>query len=114
MGQGVALTRYIWRNGRFEDRDGNPMDVPERDNLVIPMVQSDIEPYQSVVSGKWVTSRSERRNDLAATGCVPYEPPANAPRGLTNPKFAAKHNAMHLLTEEARDKHKLSKKAIAS
>lgn len=101
------MTRYTWRNGRFEDGDGNPMDVPSRDELVTPMVRSDIEPYKSVVSGKWITSASERRNDLAATGCVPYEPASNVPKGLTNPKYAAKHNAMHLLTEEARDKHKI-------
>lgn len=108
------MTRYKWRNGRFEDGDGNPMEVPERDALQMPMIRSDIEPYQSVVSGKWITSASERRNDLAATGCVPYERPATAPKGVTNPKYARKYGAMHLLTEEARDKHKISKKAIAS
>lgn len=105
--------RYKWRNGRFEDSDGNPMDLPERDTPVMPMVRSDIEPYKSVVSGKWVTSASERRYDLAATGCVPYEPNSNAPKGITNPKYAKKYGMGRLLTEEARDKHKIARKAIA-
>lgn len=30
--------------------------------------------YQSPVTGKWVDGRVARRNDLAASGCVEYEP----------------------------------------
>lgn len=107
------MTRYKWRNGRFEDGDGNPMEVPER-GLVTPTIRSDIEPYKSVVSGKWITSASERRYDLDVTGCVPFEPAANAPKGVNDPKYAKKHGMTRLLTEEARDRHKLSKKALAS
>jgi hypothetical protein len=73
----------------------------------MPMIMSDIEPYKSPVDGTVISSRSARRYDLAKNNAVPYEPGANAPKGLTNPKFAAKHNAMHLLTPEARDKHKI-------
>lgn len=102
------MTRYVWRDGEFRDPQTNEvMDVPNR--VAMPRVQSDIEPYQSVVTGKWITSRSRRRDDLAASGCVPYEPIGNRPKGLTNPDFARKHNAMHLLTEEARDKHKIKR-----
>lgn len=106
------MTRYVWRDGAYRDPDTNaPMPMPERDGVVMPMIQSDIEPYASPIDGRMITSRSARRDDLARNGCVPYEPMGNAPKGLTNPKFAAKHNAMHLLTEEARDRHKISLKS---
>jgi hypothetical protein len=106
------VTRYVYRDGAWRNPSTDePMEVPDR--VAIPMVRSDIEPYQSVVSGKWITSASARRNDLAETGCVPYEPDTRKrPKGLSNPKFAKKHNAMHLLTEEARDKHKIAKRAV--
>lgn len=102
------MTRYVFRNGQFVDPSTDePMPLPERDGVVMPMIQSDIEPYKSPVDGRVIGSRSARRDDLARNNCVPYEPMGNAPKGLTNPKFAAKHNAMHLLTPEARDKHKI-------
>ena len=102
------MTRYVFRHGCFVDPySDEPMPMPERDGVVMPMIQSDIEPYQSPVDGRVIGSRSARRDDLARNNCVPYEPMGNAPKGLTNPKFAAKHNAMHLLTPEARDQHKI-------
>jgi hypothetical protein len=103
------MTRYVWRDGRFRDPDTNePMPVDENaSSVVTPMIASDIEPYKSPVDGRVIGSRSARREDLARNNCVPYEPMGNAPKGLTNPKFAAKHNAMHLLTPEARDQHKI-------
>ncbi len=102
------MARYVFRGGRFVDPNTDePMPLPEGDVIAMPMIQSDIEPYCSPVDGRLIGSRSARRDDLARNNCVPYERMGNAPKGLTNPKFAAKHNAMHLLTEEARDKHKI-------
>lgn len=102
------MTRYVYRNGDFRDPSTDkPMPIPQRTGVVMPMVRSDIEPYKSPIDGRPITTRTERREDLARNGCVPYEPMGNVPKGLTNPKFAAKHNAMHLMTEEARDKHKI-------
>jgi hypothetical protein len=83
------------------------MPLPERNEIVMPMVRSDIEPYKSPIDGKMITSRSARREDLARSGCVPYEPMGNKPKGVNNPEYAKKHGVMHLLTEEARDKHKI-------
>jgi hypothetical protein len=100
--------RYVWRDGELRDPEtGIAMEVPDR--VCLPMIVSDIEPYKSPIDGRLISSRSERRDDLARNGCVPYEPIGNVPKGLTNPKFAKKHGAMHLLTEEARDKHKIAK-----
>ena len=102
------MTRYVFRNGQFVDPNTDePMPLPERDEVVMPMIQSDIAPYKSPIDGSVISSRSARRYDLAKNNCVPYEPGASAPKGITNPKFAAKHNAMHLLTDEAKDKHKI-------
>jgi hypothetical protein len=102
------VTRYVFRGGQFVDPSTNePMPLPERNEIVMPMVRSDIEPYKSPIDGKMITSRSARREDLARSGCVPYEPIGNVPKGISNPKYAAKYGMTHLLTEEAREKHKI-------
>ena len=61
--------------------------IVERDNLPAcscggtllrpveaPTVAGAITPYESPASGKWITSASARRDDLARTNCVPYDP----------------------------------------
>ena len=103
--------RYVWRNGRFVDKaTAEPMHVPERTGVVMPMVRSDIQPYASPIDGRMITTARERRDDLARNGCVPYEPMGNVPKGLNNPAFAKKHGRQDLLTEEARDAHKIPRK----
>lgn len=39
-----------------------------------PFVQVDFPAYQSPTSGKWIQSRTQRREDLKASNCVEYEP----------------------------------------
>lgn len=96
------MPRYVWRDGTFRDvSTGEPMEVPERDGICTPMIQSDIPEYMSPVSGKMITSRSHRRDDLARHDCVPYEPTKNAPKGYKNPSFTKKRGLS--LNEEARD-----------
>lgn len=41
--------------------------------LSAPMGQVDIPAYQSPASGKWITSRTERREDFKRTGCREWE-----------------------------------------
>ena len=48
-------------------------EVAER-RICAPAVQVDIPAYQSPTSGKWITSRSQRREDMRAANCVDYEP----------------------------------------
>lgn len=100
--------KYVYRDGAWRDGDGLPMPVPDR--IATPMVRSDIEPYASPIDGKMITSRTHRRDDLARSGCVPYEPIGNVPKGVKNPAYAKKHGMQHLLTEESRDLHKIAKK----
>ena len=42
--------------------------------LSAPMFSVDFPAYQSPTSGKWITSKTQRREDLKASGCVEYEP----------------------------------------
>jgi putative FmdB family regulatory protein len=42
--------------------------------LTAPAVHTDISPYQSPGTGKWITSRSEQREDLKRSNSFLYEP----------------------------------------
>lgn len=42
--------------------------------LTAPAIHTDIAPYQSPGTGKWVTSRSEQREDLRKSNAFLYEP----------------------------------------
>lgn len=64
------MTRYVWRDGAWRDRDGALMPVPVRDGLCIPAIRSDIEDYTSPIDGKHVSSRSGQRYDLEKNDCV--------------------------------------------
>lgn len=35
-----------------------------------PSIQRDIKPYQSVIDGSWITSRSHHRAHLKANNCI--------------------------------------------
>ena len=45
----------------------------EKRILSSPMGIVDIQAYESPASGKWITSRSERREDFKRTGTRPWE-----------------------------------------
>lgn len=94
------MTRYVYRNGEFRDADGEPMPIPERDGLCMPMVVGDIPAYASPIDGRMITSRSARRYDLESNNCREADPPMKR-RGFKNPEFARRHGLT--LNEEARD-----------
>jgi len=48
--------------------------APATKQLSAPMVHVDFPAYVSPASGRYITSRAERRADMKATGCVDYEP----------------------------------------
>lgn len=48
--------------------------TPMQRLITAPMVQVDIPAYISPASGKWIDSRSARREDLKREGCIAYEP----------------------------------------
>ena len=81
------MTRYVWKHGvGFVDAAGELMPLMECDEVVSPMVISDIPEYRSPIDGRLITSRSAQREDLKANDCVLAEPRAK-PRGYRNPKF---------------------------
>ena len=66
---------YVWKNGRWRNpATGEPMAMPERDGIAMPMIVSDIPEYRSPIDGRPITSRSSRREDLRRNNCVEYEP----------------------------------------
>ena len=89
------MTTYVWSDAidHWVDKKTNePMYVPDRGpEPSIPMVVSDTPEYLSPVTGRPVDGRRARREDLARSGCVPFEPLSNRPRGVGNPKMAAKY-----------------------
>ena len=70
-----------------------------RSDLPCPTVRGDIEEYRSPIDGKLITSRSQRREDLKANGCIEWEPGINqsASKGLRStgekrqPGWSRKH-----------------------
>ena len=58
--------RWIYVDGQAYDADGY---VPERHSTSF-QVMPDIQPYQSMITGEEITSRSRHREHLKAHGCV--------------------------------------------
>lgn len=86
------MTRYVWRNDRFEDRTtGEPMETVER--VCLPMVVRDVA-YMSPLSMKPVTSRSQRREEMKIHNVREVDP------SEWTPKYHKKANA-----ERARGHH---------
>jgi len=97
-------------------RDGETfeavMSIAERDvfvcepgvrQIIRPVqVMRDIPEYRSPVNGKLISSRSERRDDLARTNSREWDP-SDSPTGgkLRNERFATKHGLK--VSEEFRD-----------
>lgn len=84
------MARYLFRDGIFVDRQtGAPMEKPFAGKITMPHVISDIPEYASPIDGRMITSRSERRDDLARNNCVEYEPSLAPTKG--KPKFRNPH-----------------------
>lgn len=96
------MTKYVYRNGDwFNKETGERMDVPEQ--VAMPMVQSDYPAYYSHASGKMIEGRRARRDDLARTGCRPFEPD-EGPKYATSEKWAKRLGLEHN-PEGGRPKH---------
>lgn len=80
------MTRYVWREDGFYDRaTGERMEAPER--VCRPMVVKDVV-YKSPLSGKEITSRSERREEMKRHNVREVDP------GEYRPTYAKKENAI--------------------
>lgn len=68
----MSRERYVFRNGEFVERKtGEPMSAPDR--IAMPMLMKDVH-YKSPLSGKEVTSRSQRREEMKVHNVREVEP----------------------------------------
>lgn len=61
--------KFIWDKQRHEFVDASEYVRPAEGHFII----GEIEAYQSPVDGRVIDSRAKRRNDLARSGCRPWE-----------------------------------------
>jgi hypothetical protein len=70
------LMPFVLRNGQLVDKHtGEPMFIPERNEICMPRIHSDVPEYESPASGKMITSRSQQRDDLKRHDCVISDKP---------------------------------------
>lgn len=86
------MARSIWCKERKTWVDPSTREpLPDKsDGIVALQVVSDLPAYLSPVTGKPVDGRHARREDLKRSGCVPFEPMSNRPRGIASKKRAEK------------------------
>ena len=67
---------------KYEAMAASRRDQVARSELPAPMMVRDIEPYQSVITGEMITSRSKHREHLHRHGAIEmgHEKPKVAPR----------------------------------
>lgn len=88
------MAKYVQRNGQWVHiSTGEPLLTEEQRKgpIPCPTVRSDIQAYQSPVDGRWITSNSERRDDLKRNGCIDARDfPSPTGGRIKNKAFAAK------------------------
>jgi len=57
-------TTYVMRNGELVEKH------KANDETDAPMIMGDITPYQSMIDGSMIQSRSRHREHLRANGCI--------------------------------------------
>ena len=90
----MRMPKFVLRNGQWVDKaTGEPMLTEEQRKapIALPNIIFDIPSYQSPIDGRWITTRSERRDDMARNNCVDYRD-FKSPTGgkIRNEKFAKK------------------------
>lgn len=88
------MAKYVKRNGQWVHiSTGERMTTDEQRKgpIPCPTVRSDIQAYQSPVDGRWISSMSERRDDLKRNGCIDArELPSPTGGKLKNKAFCEK------------------------
>ena len=90
---------YIQVDGVLYEKGTEPLSAAQRE---AHYVQGDIEPYRSMIDGRWITSRAEHREHLRRHNCVELgNDVPTKPRGIPEVKpkerkelIAAQVNAM--------------------
>lgn len=86
----MSRETFVMRDGELVGKkDGKPFTTPKRREIEAPMITRDIPDYRSPIDGRWITSRTHRREDLIRNNCIEVDPPKK-PRGFKNERFAKK------------------------
>jgi hypothetical protein len=86
---------------------------PNASELPRPMVIRDIEPYQNMIDGKTISSRSEHRDFLRRHNCIEVGNEKMESRPLSPPKVDRKRVLHQQLSDMSdRQANKIIKKAI--
>lgn len=72
--------RYVCRNGEIVEVGADYTPTPRQTSW---QVMPDIKPYQSMIDGREITSRSRHREHLKAHGCIEV---GNETKHLMNPE----------------------------
>lgn len=115
------MATYVWDKelDTFVDKTTRePMIDPKRKAkwsnelaTCAPMVVSDTPEYISPATGKLIHGKRERREDLKKSGCVPYEPLTNRPRGVASERMARKYGLK--VNEAAQHRERAKKLSVA-
>lgn len=89
------MSRYVWCDGRFVDRNsGEPLltDDERAGPLSVPMVTPAMPEYASPIDGRLIRTRHERSEDMKRNNCVEAGDAGLSPTGgkLKNKAFCAK------------------------
>lgn len=76
----MARKRYVYRNGEMVEVGADYRPEPRQSSW---QVMPDIQPYQSMIDGREITSRSRHREHLKAHGCIEV---GNETKHLMNPQ----------------------------
>jgi hypothetical protein len=69
------MPKYVLRaNGWVDPDTGQPMPIPQRDGICVPTIRGDIPDYVSPVTGKVVSGRAARRDEMAKHDLVEVPP----------------------------------------
>lgn len=115
------MATYVWdaeRDTLVDKKTGEPMIDPKRKAnwstelaTCAPIVVSDTPEYISPATGKLIDGKRERREDLKKSGCVPWEPLSNRPRGVASERMAKKYGVK--VDEAAQHRERAKRKTVA-
>lgn len=78
------MTTYVWRGGKLIEKDKAPP-LRKETKIYSPTIS-----YVSPITGKEITDRGERREDLKRSGCREVEP-SEFKAEYKNERFINKH-----------------------
>lgn len=86
------MTVWVIRDGRLVEKGSVPAARADRRSIFPAPMLSRIEPFESPVTGKEITSWRDRDRDMAAVGAVD---PRDLPREMKRGRAVQKKEAQH-------------------